>query len=704
MNTAGLQFGELRSVLGRGPSPSAWLALCEIMESWPASRFEAELLPYLSVQLARWPDQLCVAPGRWVDALLEGQSAAYLRLIRHLDLRHLELEPQDLVLLDHHEALSSVRILALSHNTIGAAGAQVMARWARLSRSLHTLSLEDCQLGDEGLATLAQAPWLAQLDELELGQNRLTSRGLHDLSKQQWLSLKRIDLSGNLLDQRGLLHLGQAAPILESLKLISARLRPEALSAFGQGFDRLERLELGAMLNDAAMIHWSKVATPPALKTLILRSNRIGPLGAAALAQSAMMQTLIELDLSFNAISDRGVSALSQAAAPALERLGFEGCGIGAGGAKALSQAPWASQVRALDLKRNELGGVGVDVMFSAASFGALEQLLLSSNHVGPRGCRALAMASLPMLKELNIAYNGLGDEGLEALASATWFERLESLRLSGRQMSSAGAAALAKAKAERLKALSFSGGDLGDEGLSQLLCAAWVCGLERLELDDCGIGPAGAVALAQAEHMACLSVLSLRDNQLGARGARALALAKHLAKLEVLDLSNNTIGDEGLEALVEASLWPKLRELRLVAAQITSRGACALAKAAKPFAALEVLDLGSNRIDDEGGQALAHSERLPALRRLELGANALGARGMAALVRAQSLRRLEFLGLVSNPLSPSEARALVQDLWQPSLRRVQLWWNSLGQEGKRVIERATLRANSRKATLMMTS
>lgn len=703
MSLARFHFGEVRSALERGPSPSAWLALCESLEAITPGRFDAELWPYLSAHLQHWPETLCVAPGRWVDAMLEGQSAPWFRLVRALDLRQLELDLDDIARLDQHEALSSVRILELSGNALGEQGAKVLATWERISRSLHTLRVGECGLGDEGLTILSHAPWLAQLDELDLSQNKLSAQGLDALSRQQWLSLKRLDLSGNLINGHGLRCLSVAAPILEQLRLISARLSPQALEAFGQGFARLERLELGAMLNDAALIHWAHQRCLPRLSALILRNNRFGPLGAAALANSQMIEPLKVLDLSFNAISDRGLEAISARAGLGLDKLALEGCAISAAGARALAQADWLERLTELDLRRNALGGVGVELMLSQQTPLALRTLHLSSNQIGPRGCRALASASLPSLKTLNLAHNHVGDEGCQALAQASWLGHLERLRLSGQQITATGAAALAAAPAHSLSELAFSHGALGDEGLELLLRAPWASSLERLELDGCGLGPAGAAALAGATHMERLSVLSLRENLLGSRAARALAQADHLARLEILDLSNNPIGDEGLEALVELSLWPKLRELRLVAGQITSRGVCALALAAKPWTSLEVLDLGSNRIDDEGGQALAQSERLPALRRLELGANALGARGMAALLKARGLRRLEFLGLVSNPLSPTEARALVNELWLPSLRSVQLWWNTLGQEGKRVIERAVLRANSRKAALTMT-
>ena len=698
-------FGEARSALARGPSPSAWRGLCEAIDRCSPARQEAELLPYLAGHLASWPDALCVAPQAWVDALLDGEWTPGLRLARRLDLRSLALGPADLERLDQHEALSGVRVLELSGNALGAQGAQVMSAWRRISRSLHTLQVSDCALGDEGVAQLAKAPWLAQLDELDLAQNWLGPSALDALARQQWLSVKRLDLSGALLDEGSLRCLGQAAPVLEELRAISARLPVAALVSLGQGFERLWRLELGAMLNDDAIERWAaQPQAPPRLRELRLGGNRFGARGACALAPSALLAHVEALELSFNPIEDRGLEALCAQPSLRLRRLWLDGCGLSARSGRALARGAWPGQLQVLSLKRNALGGAGLEaLLLQGPSLLQLERLHLSSNHIGPRGAQALGQASLPSLVELNLAHNPLHDEGAAAIAGAPLWQSVQRVDLSRCELHALGASALAQAQAPALVELSLEGCPLGDAGLEALLGASWSQGLEALRLDACGIGAPGAQALAEAAHMERLRALSLRDNALGERSCRALARATHLARLESLDLSDNPIGDEGLEALVEAALWPRLRELRLVAGQITSRGACALALAKRPWAALEVLDLGGNRIGDEGGQALAQSDRLPALRQLELSANELGARGMAALLRAGGLGRLELLGLVSNPLSPAEARALVNELWLPSLRRVHLWWNSLGQEGKRIIQHTQRRANSRKAALTMT-
>lgn len=84
---------------------------------------------------------------------------------------------------------------------------------------------------------------------------------------------------------------------------------------------------------------------------------------------------------------------------------------------------------------------------------------------------------------------------------------------------------------------------------------------LERVEIWDAGLGPAGALAigeLLQQGHMQGLThtlpTLDLRQNQIGDAGAQALAWTltgnKHL---NTLLLQHNSIGSQGAQAFVEA-------------------------------------------------------------------------------------------------------------------------------------------------------
>ena len=125
------------------------------------------------------------------------------------------------------------------------------------------------------------------------------------------------------------------------------------------------------------------------------------------------------------------------------------------------------------------------------------------------------------------------------------------------------------------------------------------------------------------------LTLLTLDDAGIGPHGASALAAA--LTKLAVpslmgLDLSNNQVGDEGLAALAPAlRQLPQFRALRLYSNALSDEGLAALL--APPtegaVASLEDLDLLANdQITDAGRAALASALRsgaLPMLKTLHL-------------------------------------------------------------------------------------
>ena len=96
------------------------------------------------------------------------------------------------------------------------------------------------------------------------------------------------------------------------------------------------------------------------LVALDLKNNKLGDLGAVALAQSPHLTNLRELDLGYNGIGDAGAEALAQSPyLTNLRELDLEYNGIGAAGAVALAQSPHLTNLRVLNLKKNDLGNAG---------------------------------------------------------------------------------------------------------------------------------------------------------------------------------------------------------------------------------------------------------------------------------------------------------------------------------------------------------
>src|SRR5438270_661467 len=69
--------------------------------------------------------------------------------------------------------------------------------------ALRVLSLAGNPLGDDGARALADAPWLAGLEALDLSRARLTSRAAWALAAAPLARLRRLALKRNRLDAAG---------------------------------------------------------------------------------------------------------------------------------------------------------------------------------------------------------------------------------------------------------------------------------------------------------------------------------------------------------------------------------------------------------------------------------------------------------------------------------------------------------------------
>jgi uncharacterized protein (TIGR02996 family) len=124
---------------------------------------------------------------------------------------------------------------------------------------------------------------------------------------------------------------------------------------------------------------------------LLLRGNRLGPRGAAALAASPYLGRLFQLELA--------------------------SCGIGAEGALALARAASLPRLCELDLGSNDLGDEGAAALAGSRLLGQLRLLDLSYNGIGDRGARALADSpSLAPSLHLTLRMHNIGRAAGKAL------------------------------------------------------------------------------------------------------------------------------------------------------------------------------------------------------------------------------------------------------------------------------------------------
>ncbi len=155
-----------------------------------------------------------------------------------------------------------------------------------------------------------------------------------------------------------------------------------------------------------------------------------------------------------------------------------------------------------------------------------LTRLDLSGNRLSPEVLARLAVSpAIQNVEELNLSDNNLGASGMAALTQGSW-PALRTLHLARTWPQEAGISTLTQAKFFRnLRYLSLSGNNLGSSA-------------------------AVAVAKAPAEH---LHVLDLSDNRIGNRGLAALVHSPQRENLLVLNLANGRIDDDGLVAVLAA-------------------------------------------------------------------------------------------------------------------------------------------------------
>jgi uncharacterized protein (TIGR02996 family) len=167
--------------------------------------------------------------------------------------------------------------------------------------------------------------------------------------------------------------------------------------------------------------------------------NRIGPNGAAAIAESANFTQLRRLILDFNGIGDEGLAAL--AASPhlgALHYLSLKSASITDAGLRAFAAGTGMPALELLELTYNrDLTHAGIEALAESPRLATLSSLWLRQTGIGVDGARALARSPhAAALRSLNLLECKLGDDGARALLDSPHLAGLTDLQLSGNQLS----------------------------------------------------------------------------------------------------------------------------------------------------------------------------------------------------------------------------------------------------------------------------
>ncbi len=221
------------------------------------------------------------------------------------------------------------------------------------------------------------------------------------------------------------------------------------------------------------------------LKRLHLGRNRIGDAGVARLAE-ADLQAIEDLDLRENDLTDAAAGLVARADTFArLRRLQLAGNRIGPGGAAAVADPRRLPDLRWLGLAANPLAGRAIAddllsrpaVDLSANGFVAADLLSL------------LAVPGPALLREFDLSDNPLGDAAGLAVAASPRLAGLRSLSLCNVGLGDAGLAALAASPhVTRLLKLDVGRNPVGDDGLRNTLRGPALRGLRELSYPRIGV------------------------------------------------------------------------------------------------------------------------------------------------------------------------------------------------------------------------
>lgn len=361
---------------------------------------------------------------------------------------------------------------------------------------------------------------------------------------------------------------------------------------------------------------------------LELCGNRLRDEGTIQLAPLFQQNdTIVKLDIRSNDIGGRGSEALFSALTnnctlTSLDLSGLSGINrnhISIRGATALSRCLQFNKVIShLNLGSNGLGADGMKVLCAGLRNNTtLVELDLHSNNIGARGCESLAEVLLMMqsLRKLHLERNAIGDRGCSALAKALTEIRFNPIDATKSYEHGQGETMTTTSNKTGLSLLDLTENKISHHGLREL-CAALrneSCRLKHLKLDRNALGDIGAEGLADLlEKNSSLKSLSVNRTEIQQRGAILIAKAlqdnKSLRKLEI---GYNYIDEENLETMSEEQRQRFKTSgggKKNTVIMNHSFGTKAFATTLTTNTTLQHLDLSNNRIQNEGGYALAEA------------------------------------------------------------------------------------------------
>jgi uncharacterized protein (TIGR02996 family) len=270
------------------------------------------------------------------------------------------LEELDLAAMGRHERYRDT--------ALGAGGMGILTGWSGLAR-VRSLTLRGYEVGRDGLRALLRSPHAGSLKELSLRGSRLDGPAMGELgSALPGLRLEALDLGENVLKELGAEYLAIAPCLseLQSLRLDRCEIPLAGARQFAKKakfLGGLKRLDIGHNHFGPAGLAELLGRNAPSLHTLRMRDNDLHNEGAQLLAESAVAEALLEVDLSQNDLGAAGALALGKSAhLGGLLILRLADNPIDEAAATALAASPLGKRLAVLELEEpppdDEEGGV----------------------------------------------------------------------------------------------------------------------------------------------------------------------------------------------------------------------------------------------------------------------------------------------------------------------------------------------------------
>ena len=525
--------------------------------------------------------------------------------------------------------------IILVHCGIGDTAIQYLSLGMKYCYHLKLLELSFNSISDDGAVHLVDS--CSKLQSLDLSFNRISDKGAMSLLEafknggcqlffigndisNDILQYHKIDCSTLRLSDRAI-NDREAGDLSEALQLSlgctsihrhlqdSLHVQPSSLLVLDLSCNSISTA--GAELLCAVL----KICTK--LLKLDVSYNHLGCAGAEAIAGAiGHCVRLLELKMNSNCISNDGAVAIAEGLKHCmfLQELQINSNNVGSFGAKAIAKAMehWETFC-ALDISNNDLRTAGFKALFSTLEGCSTVRVLNFSctlEHFYPN----LFIESLKFCREIErllLDSNSIGIEGAKNVASSLKYcSSLQEFSLSSNHLCDVGARVIADALSvhcSKLCVLDISDNSIGSKGLYHVLTAV-LKGCPRLsELNiSCNVNVKTVDFTEALKHGSSITKLDISNNSLGmSHGVLCdFSMFKHCTNLVKLHAGSNNLGDSEVQLLCN-NLNDGLQVLDLSSNRITDNGALWLAEALEHCMKHISLNFQSNAISSTGAEAL---------------------------------------------------------------------------------------------------